>query len=251
MLVQVVEDHLSLSVPPQLNDHAHALPVRFVPYIRYAVYLLVPGHLGDTSNQTGLVYLIGQLRDDDLIPASLELIYLGPGAHNYLTVSRGVELPHKLPVPTHQSHGFCGKIRTLNYFQQVLNISVGVVYQTGNSVTNLAQVMGRDAGSHTHRDTRGSIDEQIGETPRQYHRLLQGVVKVGGKVHRIQVDVRQHLLGDAGQPRFRVAHGRGGIVVYAAKVPLAINQGVPKGEILGHPNQSIVDRTIAVRVIFT
>ena len=56
-------------------------------------------------------------------------------------------------------------------------------------------------------------------------------------------------LAIGGQARFGVAHGGRRVVVDAAEVALAVDQGVAHGEVLGHADQRVVDRRVAVRVV--
>jgi hypothetical protein len=65
------------------------------------------------------------------------------------------------------------------------------------------------------------------------------------------VDIAQHLGCEWAEPRFRVPHRGGRIVVDRAEVPLPVDQRVAQGEVLRHPDQRVVDRRVAVRVVLT
>ena len=80
--------------------------------------------------------------------------------------------------------------------------------------------------------------------------MLLAVV-VGLEVDRALVDVveqRQRRLREA---RFGVAHGRRRIVVDRAEIALPVDQLQPHREGLRHAHQRVVDRGVAVRMIFT
>ena len=53
-----------------------------------------------------------------------------------------------------------------------------------------------------------------------------------------------------GQPRLGVAHRRGVIAVDIAEIALAVDERVAQREILGEADHRVVDRLVAVRMIF-
>ncbi len=111
--------------------------------------------------------------------------------------------------------------------------------------------MRRDIGRHTDGDSRAAVDQQVGQPGRQHHRLLQAGVKVGHKVNRILVNIKQHLLRDGRQTCLGIAHRRRRVVVHTAEVALAVNQHVAHGEVLRHAHHGVVDRGVTVGVVFT
>ena len=117
--------------------------------------------------------------------------------------------------------------------------------------SHLAQVVRRDAGRHAHRDAGGPIDQQIRHHRRQHLRHLGGAVKVVDKVDRVAVQVVQHRGRQPREPRFRVAHGRRRIAVHRPEIALAVHQRVANRKRLCHPYQGVVQRLVAVRVVFT
>ena len=74
---------------------------------------------------------------------------------------------------------------------------------------------------------------------------------MGVEVDRVAVDVAEQEVGDLGEPRFGVAHGRRRIGVHRAEIALAVDQRHAHRPALGHPRERVVDRAVAVRVIFT
>ncbi len=53
------------------------------------------------------------------------------------------------------------------------------------------------------------------------------------------------------EPRFGITHRGRGIAVDRAEIALPVDQRHAHGEILRHPHQRVIDRLVAVRVIFT
>ena len=80
---------------------------------------------------------------------------------------------------------------------------------------------------------------------------MQAVVVVGAKIDGFFFDVGQKFAGQTRHAHFGVSHGRCGVAVDGTEVALAIDDGVAHGEILGHAHQGIVDRLVAVGMVFT
>ena len=70
-------------------------------------------------------------------------------------------------------------------------------------------------------------------------------------INCIFVEIGQHQRADLGQARLGITHGRGAVAVDRAKVTLAVDQRVAQAEILRHPHHRVIDRDIAVGMIFT
>ncbi len=267
VLVEAVQYLAGLPLPLELDDDADAVAVRLVPQVGDAVDAAPLGQRRDLLHQGGLVDLIGQLRDDDLLPAALgHLLGVRAGPHDdaplalvgsldgiLLLVQRALAalavaglLPHPL-VAEDDTGG--GEIGPLDDLRQVVGRGIRLVDEIGDGVADLAQVVGRDVGGHAHRDTRRTVDQQVGQPRGQYLWLLEGVIEVGDEVHRVAVDVGQRLLGNGSQASLGVAHGRWGVVVHAAEVALAVDQGEAQGEVLRQPHHRFVHGGVAVRVV--
>ncbi len=104
---------------------------------------------------------------------------------------------------------------------------------------------------HAYRNACRSIEQEIRQARRQDYRLFQRAIEIFYKIHRIFVDIGEHLLRQLCQACFSVAHGCRSIPVHRAKVPLSINQGIAHGEILRHTRHGVIHRGIAMWVIFT
>ncbi len=58
------------------------------------------------------------------------------------------------------------------------------------------------------------------------------------------------LVGDLLQPALGVAHGRRVVAVDGTEVALPVDQRVAQREVLRHPDERVVDRHVAVRMVF-
>jgi hypothetical protein len=52
-------------------------------------------------------------------------------------------------------------------------------------------------------------------------------------------------------PRFRISHGRGRVSIHRTEVPLSLHRRIAQRKRLREPNQGVVDRLIAVRMVLT
>jgi hypothetical protein len=117
------------------------------------------------------------------------------------------------------------------------------------AVDHLGEVVRRDVGRHADRDARGAVDQEVRHLGRQDRGLELLVVVIRSPVDRFLVDVREQLARELAHPALGVAHRRRRIAVDRAEVALAVDQRVAHREVLRHPNEGVVDRRVAVRVI--
>ena len=67
------------------------------------------------------------------------------------------------------------------------------------------------------------------------------VIVVRDKFDGLLVKIWEQFAGN-GHSYFGVSHGRGGVSINGAKVSLAIDQGIAKGEVLGESHNAIIRR---------
>ena len=92
---------------------------------------------------------------------------------------------------------------------------------------------------------------RFGRQRRQDRRLGQGLVEVGNEIDRVLLEIAQHLFGKPRQTGFGVPHGRRRVPVDRPEIPLPVHQRIAHGKILGHADHGIVDRAIAMGVVFS
>jgi hypothetical protein len=97
----------------------------------------------------------------------------------------------------------------------------------------------------------GGIDEKVREAGRKHLRFALRSVVIGLEVDRVAIDVSEKEIRDLSESCFRVAHRRRRIRVHRAEIALAVDQRDAHRPVLGHPREGIVDRSVAVGVIFT
>ena len=144
-----------------------------------------------------------------------------------------------------------GKSGPGNDADQVVDAERRIVDQRDAGVDHLAEIVRRDVGRHADGDAAGAVDQEVREARRQDHRLMLVAVVVGLEIDRVLVDVLEQRHRGLGETALGVPHRRRRIAVDRAEVALPVDQRQAHGEILRHAHQRVVDRLVAVRVIFT
>jgi hypothetical protein len=144
-----------------------------------------------------------------------------------------------------------GKVRGGNDVDQFVDRGVRVAEQNQAGIDHLVEVVRRNVGRHADRDAGRSVDQQVRDARRENQRFLLGTVVVRPEIDGFLVDVDQKFVADARHANFGVTHGRRIVAVDRAEVALAVDQHVAQRKILRHAHDGVVDRGIAVRVVFT
>ncbi len=110
--------------------------------------------------------------------------------------------------------------------------------------------MRRDVGRHADSDAAGAINEEIGKFRRKHGWLPLASVVIRLKIHRRIVEVVEERQGGRRETHFGIAFGGGRIAIDGAEIALSVDQRQTHREGLRHPHQRVIDREIAVRMIF-
>ena len=247
VLKQVVEHHAGHGVAPQVVHDAHAVAVAFVAHVGNALNLLVVDERGGLLNHRRLVHHVGNFGDDNLLLAGLGRLKRGLGAHDYPPAPGLKRLLHALVAVNDAPRR---EVRRRDVLHQLRNGDVLVVEVSHNAVHHLGHVVGRHVGGHAHGNAGSAVHQQVRKLGGQHARLLQRVVEVGLKVHRVLVEVAEQLIGQALQAGLGVAHGGRRVAIHRAKVALPIYQRVAQAPVLGHAHHRVVHAAVAVRVVF-
>ena len=70
------------------------------------------------------------------------------------------------------------------------------------------------------------------------------------EINGVFVDVIQHVLGNPIKATFGVSHGSGRVAVDGTEVPLPVHERIAKRKFLCHSHHGVVNRLIAVRMVF-
>ncbi|MNP15945.1 hypothetical protein D3C76_1083200 [compost metagenome] len=185
MLVQVIQHHIGIYIPAELNHHPHAVAVRFVPQVGNAVDPFLPDQLSDILDQTRLVHLVWQL------------IYNNPGfAVVILNINLG---PHGDSAPAGIVRGADAlaaddiaagrEVRPLDKGHEIHGCGIRELDHVLQPVYYLTQIMGRNIRRHPYGNTGNTVYQQVGETGGQHDRFLLFTVIVGLKVNGFFIDI--------------------------------------------------------------
>ena len=111
--------------------------------------------------------------------------------------------------------------------------------------------MRRNIRRQTDRNTGCAVDQQVRIARRQHIRLLQRIIEVKTERNGILVNIPKHFQRKRRHSRFRITHRRRAVSVNRAEVAMAIDQQRTHAVRLCHTNHGVVDRAVAMRMIFT
>ena len=131
---------------------------------------------------------------------------------------------------------------------QLVDVGVGVRDQVPQRLDHLDQVVRRHVGGHADRDAGGAVDDEVGDRRREHDGLELAAVVVGLEVDGVLVDRGRHRDRGGRHPALGVAHRGGRVVARRAEVAVPVDHRQPHRPRLGHPDQGVVDRAVAVRV---
>ena len=231
----------------RLEHDAHVL-IRFVAHVGEQRQLLGLQQFGDLLDQLRLLHLIGDLGDDDLPHAARQFLDRPLGAHAHRTATRLVGLHQRLAA--FHEDAARGEVRPRHQVDERGYARVGRLDQMQKCVADLDDVVRRDVRRHADRDAGRAVGEQVGECGRQDDRFFALAIVGLTEIDGVLVEAAHQFGGDLGQARFGVSHRRGVIAVDVAEVPLPVDQRVALCEILREADQRVIDRLVAVRVIF-
>jgi hypothetical protein len=68
-------------------------------------------------------------------------------------------------------------------------------------------------------------------------------------MHRLLIDLGEHLVADPGQAALRVAHGRRAVAIERSEVAGPVDERIAERKRLCHADERFVERCVAVRVV--
>lgn len=199
-----------------------------------------------------MVDLVGQLGDDDAGPSPAVLLDLDDATHLDRPAAGLVRVLDTLGAHDQAGRGEVGSLDPLHHgLAGGFLVGLVILQAPVHGLRELAEVVRRDVGGHAHGDTARTVGQQVGEPARQNRGLLHPSVVVRDEIDCLLVDFTQHLHRQRSESRFGVTHGRWRIVTRRAEVALAVHQRVAQRPRLGHADQGVVDRGVAVRMVVT
>ena len=244
---EFIQENVGIRISLYVYHDAHTLTARLIVYVGNAVNFAFLGKVGNRHDELLLVYTVRNLGDYNLVVVLTGLDF-GSGTHHDSTSTCIVSVLHALDAV---DGGTCREVRSWDILHQSVGIDVRVVDVGAASVNHLAQVVGRDIGSHTHGNTVTAVYQQVRNLGRHHGRLLEGVVEVVHHIHCLLVEVVHDVLTHLRESALRVTHRRRRVTIHGTEVTLSVDEGVTHVPLLTHTNQGTIYRRVAVRVVLT
>ena len=159
-----------------------------------------------------------------------------------------VELPQRITAADDRAGR---EVRPGQVLHELVDGRLRIFQQADGGVDHLAEVVRRDVGRHADADAGGAVDQQLREAGGQHRRFRLRLVEVRNHVDGLFLDVAEHLLGEALHAALGIAAGRRRVAVDVAEVALPFDQRIAHREVLRQPDQRVVDRRVAVRMVLT
>ena len=249
--VKLIENPLRLGMPFQFDHQAQAMTVRFIAQIPNRLNPTLAHQTDNPLDNRRLADLIRNRAKDDMHRTAAPLLKISRRPNRHAPLASRVSL---LQIIADNNLGASRKIRPFDKLHQIIHRNIVnrlvMIDEIGNRADQFAQIVRRDAGRHANRDATGAVQQQIGQTRRQHSRLLLRAIIILGKINGVHVNIGQHLAGDSGHPRLGIAHSGRLVPILTAEVPLPVHQGITQRKSLGHPRHRIINRLVAVRMIF-
>ena len=219
-----------------------------VPDVAEQRHLLQLDQLGELLDELRLLHLVGDLGDDDK-PGTVALVLLLPLGPQAEAAAAGLVGLDDLVLRL-DDDAAGREIRPRHQLDELVDVGVRELDQVQDRVAQLFHVVRRDRGRHADGDAGRAVGEEVREAAREDDRLLVLAVERVAEIDRVLVDAVEQLDGDLGKPRLRVAVGGGVIAVDVAEVALAVDQRIAGGEVLREAHERVIDRLVAVGMVF-
>ena len=245
--IELVQHDVGRGVAAQFDHHAHAVPVAFVANVGDAFDALVAHQLGNFLLHARLVHLIGNLGDDDGLAILADFFHMAARPHQDRAASARQRAARRLLADDQRAGG---KIRTRHDFGQRIEADRRIVDIGETGIDHFPQIVGRHIGRHAHGNAAGAVDQKIGKAGGKDDRFLFRTVVIVLEIDGFLVDIFGKRMGDLGAAHFGVTHRGGRIAVDRTEIALPVDQRRAHGEFLRHAHQRVVNRLIAMGVVF-
>ena len=142
-----------------------------------------------------------------------------------------------------------GKSGALDELHQVAGRGLGVVEVVHDAVDHLAEVVRRDVGGHADRDAAGAVHEQVREPRRAARPAAARTRRSSARSRPSPSRCRAAAPSPWARGAPRCTGRRRRVAVDRAEVAVAVDERVAQRPVLGHADERVVDRLVAVRVV--
>ena len=142
------------------------------------------------------------------------------------------------------------EVWALDRLHQLAVVDPLALDQPDRGLDQLADIVRRDRGRHPDRDPARAIGQQVREQAGENLGLFLLAIVGRAEIDRALVEPGHQLHRHRRQPGLGIAVGGGVIAIDVAEIALAVDQRVAEREILGEADHRIVDRLVAMGVVF-
>ena len=220
VLEKLIEHELRLAATLELDHDAHAVAVALVANVGDVFDVLIVDQFGDTLDQPRLVYLIGNLGDDDGLTVFVDVLDSCSGAHHEAAAAVSVCFEDSALAVNDAGSGEVGALHEL---QQVGELCSGVIDKRNRGIDDLRKIVRRDIGRHADGNAIRAVNQQIRNARRQDGRFDVRVIVGRNEIHRVLVDVGVQIFRDPREAALGISHGRGRVSVHGTEISLTIH----------------------------
>ena len=253
LLVQDIFDALRVGILFQLQHDPDAVVIRLIADIRHLrqdLLICQLRHVLQELADPGSDHRIRDLGDHQpvLVTAPDSRLVYDSAAQSQLARACGI---YRLEI------GFVGydtsrrEVRSLQYIKELRHGALPVSDICDACIAYLTQIVRRYGRAHADRDAVRTVDEKIGHSDRQHHRLTLLLVIVRDEIDRLVEILEIYLLGELLKSRLRISHRRRLVALYGAEVAVSLDERHALLPRLREHDQSLIQRGVSVRVVLT
>src|SRR5262245_14816312 len=164
VLIELIENNVGYRIAFELDNDTHPFAVRFIAKIRDSINFLLLYQTGNLLDDPILVDHEGDFTDDDLLFTSA-FDRLGESLAAYLNDAFAfvISLSDRLLAVNETASR---EVRPGDILHQLLDGEIRIFHQGNQSIDHFPQIVRWNIGRHADRDTRGAVDQQIGNAGR-------------------------------------------------------------------------------------
>ena len=198
MLIELIQNYVGIYITAQFDIDPHTFSAGFICQRCDTIDFLFFYQICNLFNQSGFIYQIRQLCNDDPGLAIWQCLHIGHCTDTDLATSGTICFFNS---SGSQNLGTSWEVRSFHNLQDLFDLSISAFFNTvindlNDRIDYLSKIVRRDIGCHTYCNTGSSVTQQIRIAGWQHGWFFFCFIKVRCKIYRIFIDVRQHLHGD-------------------------------------------------------
>ena len=202
IFIQLIEHHLRIGVSSNLDNDTY-IALRLIRNSGNTLDLLLVGQFGDILHQIRLHDTIRKFSNHNAFTTIILGLDIRIRANHNTSAARLKRIFHARDTINRTSGR---EVRRFHILHQPFYVDFRIIDIGHTTVNHLAEVMRWHIRSHTYGNTACAIHEQVREAARQNGRFTERVVEIQLHIHRILLDITEHLFGEFGKTRFGITH---------------------------------------------